>query len=120
MPNSRMSLGRWGEDRAAEYLQGLGYSILARNVRTAHGEIDLVAAREGLLLFVEVKTRRSHAFSYPEDSVTFRKQTFLLSAAQEYLEKHPDSPESWQFDVIAIEGMPNGPIHIEHFENVIS
>jgi putative endonuclease len=120
MGTSRMRLGRWGEDRAAEYLQGLGYSILARNVRTAHGEIDLVAAREGSLIFVEVKTRRSHSFAYPEDSVTYRKQAYLLSAAQEYLEAHPDSPDTWQFDVVAVEGTPDGPVEIDHFENVFS
>jgi putative endonuclease len=120
MKNSRQTYGQWGEERAAEYLQARGYSILARNIKAPHGEIDLVALKEDVLTFVEVKTRRSHAFAYPEESVTRRKQAYLLSAAQAYIEQHPDSPESWQFDVIAVEGQPGGEVQIEHFENVIS
>jgi putative endonuclease len=119
MTTNRQSVGRWGEDIAAEYLAAKGYTILRRNVRSAHGEIDIIASKEGLLVFVEVKTRRSHAFAYPEDSVTRRKQAFLLSAAEEYLQAEPESSESWQFDVIAVEGTPGGKASIEHFENVI-
>src|SRR5512138_734682 len=112
MTNSKQSLGHWGEDRAAEYLHSHGYAILARNIRTPHGEIDIVACKEEVLIFVEVKTRRSHSFAYPEISVTPRKLTFMLSAAETYLDQHPDSPETWQFDVIAIEGQPGGDIQI--------
>jgi len=120
MTTSKQTLGRWGEAQAADYLQARGYSILARNVRTPHGEIDIVAGKEALLIFVEVKTRRSHSFAYPEYSVTPRKQMFMLSAAETYLEKHPESPDTWQFDVIAVEGHPGGEVRIDHFENVIS
>ena len=120
MSTLRHVVGCWGEDTAAEYLAANGYTILERNVRTAHGEIDIVASKEGLLVFVEVKTRSSHTFAYPEDSVTRRKQAYMLSAAEEYLQAHPKSGESWQFDVIAVEGTPGGKAQIEHFENVIS
>jgi len=119
MSTSRQRTGRWGEDAAADYLNERGYTVHARNVRSAHGEIDIVASKEGLLVFVEVKTRRSHAFAYPEDSVTHRKQAYLLSAAEDYLQAHPESGDSWQFDVIAIEGKPGGKASITHFENVI-
>jgi putative endonuclease len=112
--------GQWGEETAARYLESKGYAILARNIRTVHGEIDIVASKEAALIFVEVKTRSSHAFAYPEDSVTLRKQAALLSAAEEYLQAHPESAESWQFDVIAIERRPGGKPEIVHFENVIS
>jgi putative endonuclease len=120
MTNSRQSLGHWGEMQAAEYLQGRGYSILDRNVHTPHGEIDIVAGKDGSVIFVEVKTRRSHSFAYPEDSVTRRKQAHLLSAAETYLDRHPESPDSWQFDVISVEGQPGGKIQIDHFENVLN
>ncbi|MBE3039593.1 MAG: YraN family protein [Anaerolineales bacterium] len=119
MSNRRQVFGRWGEDAAAEYLTANGYTVLARNVHSAHGEIDIVASKDGLLVFVEVKTRSSHTFAYPEDSVTRRKQAYMLSAAEEYLQAHPESGESWQFDVIAVEGTPGGKAQIEHFENVI-
>ena len=69
---------------------------------------------------MEVKTRSSHAFAYPEDSVTRRKQAHLLSAAEAWLQAHPESGESWQFDVIAIEQKPGGEPEIVHFENVIT
>jgi putative endonuclease len=117
--NSRHATGEWGEDAAAAYLSARGYIVLARNVHCSHGEIDIVAIKDELLVFVEVKTRTSHTFAYPEDSVTRRKQAFMLSAAEEYLQGHPESGESWQFDVIAVEGKPGGKAQIAHFENVI-
>lgn len=120
MSTRRQVVGRWGEDTAVQYLAANGYSVLARNVYSTHGEIDIVASKGGLLVFVEVKTRSSHAFAYPEDSVTRRKLTYMLSAAEEYLQAHPESGESWQFDVIAVEGVPGRKAQIEHFENVIS
>ena len=119
MPTNKQLVGRWGEEAAARFLTGKGYTVLDRNIRTSHGEIDILASKEGSLVFVEVRTRRSHAFSYPEESVTLRKQAHMLSAAEEYLEKHDQPVESWQFDVIAVEGSPGREARIEHFENVI-
>ena len=119
MSSTRQAMGRWGEDAAASYLQTNGYTIVARNFHTPHGEIDIVAGRDDLLVFVEVKTRSSHAFAYPEASVTARKQAHMLSAAETYIELHPLASETWQFDVIAVEGAPGQPPVIEHFENVI-
>lgn len=119
MRTSRQAIGRWGEDAAAEYLTANGYVVQARNVHGAHGEIDIVASKDGLLVFVEVKTRTTHTFAYPEDSVTYRKQAYMLSTAEEYLQAHPDSGDSWQFDVIAVEGKPGGKAQIADFENVI-
>jgi putative endonuclease len=119
MTTQKQATGRWGEETAACYLESHGYAILARNLHTTHGEIDIVASKEGGLVFVEVKTRSSHAFAYPEDSVTRRKQAYMLSAAEEYFQTHPENGESWQFDVIAIERKPGGKPEIVHFENVI-
>jgi putative endonuclease len=119
LPGSPRQLGRWGEETAACYLEEKGYFICSRNVHTAHGEIDIIANKDAGLIFVEVKTRSSHSFAYPEDSVTLRKQASLLSAAQDYLQAHPESSESWQFDVIAFERKPGGMTEIVHFENVI-
>jgi putative endonuclease len=118
--DQRQRLGRWGEEAAAGYLQASGYAILGHNVRLGHDEIDLIAQKEDLLVFVEVKTRTSSSFAYPEDSVTLRKQIRMLAAAERYLDDHPESPESWQFDVIAVEGGPGQEPVITHFENVIS
>src|SRR3972149_5508282 len=115
MSNAKQRFGRWGEDAAAQYLVVKGYTIVARNVHSAHGELDIIASKGGVLVFVEVKARSSHSFAYPEDSVTRRKQAFLLSAAEAYLQAHPDGGDSWQFDVIAVEGRPGGKAVIEEF-----
>ncbi len=120
MTTKTQTFGRWGEATAAAYLENNGYAILERNFHTAHGEIDIIASKAAVLIFVEVKTRSSHAFAYPEDSVTKTKQAHLLSAGAQYLQAHPESGESWQFDVIAIERKPGGSPEIVHFENVIA
>jgi putative endonuclease len=119
MTTQKQSLSKWGEEMAASYLQRHGYTILERNLHTAHGELDIVASKEAALIFIEVKTRSSHTFAYPEDSVTRRKQAHLLTAAGNYLQAHPESGDSWQFDVIAIERKPGESPEIVHFENVI-
>ena len=120
MTTQKQAFGQWGEDTAATYLERNGYTILGRNFHTAHGEIDIVASKQAVLIFIEVKTRSSHSFAYPEDSVTKSKQAHMLSAAEEYLQSHPESGESWQFDVIAIERKPGSTPEIVHFENVIA
>jgi putative endonuclease len=112
-------IGRWGEEIAAKYLVGKGYMLLARNVRTPYGEIDLLCQHATQIVFVEVKTRTSSTLGYPEDSVTPRKQAHMLSSAEYYLQAH-ELNEDWQFDVIAVEGVPGGkPPRITHFENVL-
>lgn len=120
MNDRQQRIGRWGEKVAANQLVNMGYKLLATNVRTPHGEIDLICQRESQIVFVEVKTRTSHTFGYPEDSVTPRKQAHMLAAAEHYLQEH-EIDSDWQFDVIAVEGSPGGkPPRITHFENVLS
>ena len=64
--------GDIGENIAAEYLKGLGYEIMERNYRTELGEIDIIAAGEGYLIFVEVKTRLNENHGYGADAVNYR------------------------------------------------
>jgi putative endonuclease len=127
MSNERQVLGRWGENEAAEYLVAKGFSILGRNIRTPYGEIDLLARLPGIfpserdiLAFVEVKTRRTTSFGYPEESVNPRKQAHLLSSAEYYMQEHPELEGDWRIDVIAIQRMGEGkPPIITHFENAV-
>ena len=120
MSDRRQRIGRWGEQIAADYLVKKGFTMLARNVHTPYGEIDLLCQQGGQIVFVEVKTRTSQAFGYPEDSITPRKQAHMLSAAAHYLQEH-EIDGDWQFDVIAVEGSPGGKHpRITHFENVLS
>ncbi len=113
-------LGRWGEQVAADYLLARGYEIVARNIRTPYGEIDLIARKEGLLIFVEVKARRSRAYGPPEIAVAPRKQEHMLACAEHYAAEH--GIDHWQIDVIAIEGTPqaNRPSRVTHFENALT
>lgn len=115
-------LGRWGEDRAAYFLEQKGYSIVGRNVRTPFGEIDILARQgsPGNLVFVEVKTRASAMFGPPEISVTQRKQEHLVAAILSYFQEHPEMEDQWRVDVIAVECENHRePATITHFENVI-
>ncbi len=119
----KQRIGRWGENVAAYFLEQRGYQILARNARTARGEVDLVAqAAHGGLVFVEVKTRTNTHFGLPEEAVDARKMEHLFQAAQAYLQNHPELAEKvWRIDIIAIQGQPGAKVedvHIEHFENV--
>lgn len=120
-------LGKWGEKLAADFLIKQGYSILVQNARTPYGELDLVAKQTGTfkgdettIVFIEVKTRRSQSFGYPEESVTTRKREHLISAALHFLQENPDLESDWRIDVIAIEHYKNREPIIRHFENAIN
>lgn len=111
------SIGRWGEEAAAAFLCEHGYEISARNVRTPYGEIDLVARKEDITVFVEVKARTSKSFGPPEVAVTPRKQAHMLACAGFYAQQN--EIDHWQIDVIAVERC-NGRVEVVHFENAVS
>lgn len=117
MSHHRQRIGQWGEGVAAEYLEEHGYVIVARNVRTPYGEIDIVAEKESFISLVEVKTRTSSSFGPPEIAVTPRKQEHMLAAAEYYAQEH--EIDHWQIDVIAVEGRPGKKPVFTHFENAI-
>lgn len=117
----RISLGRLGEALAATYLEERGYTILGRNHRTPYGEIDLIAQQSGTIIFLEVKTRSSKTLGPPEISITPVKQAHMRSAAEYYIQQHPDLDNDWRLDVITIQVQADQtPPQIDHFENVIT
>ena len=104
-PEARRAQGDAAEDRACRHLEGLGCTIVERNFRTKGGEIDIVARKGDVLVFVEVRSREDAGFGTPEESVTPAKRRRIVAAARRYLSNVP--PSSWRearFDVIAIEG----------------
>lgn len=120
MSAHNQTTGKQGEDAAARRLAELGYEILARNHRTPWGELDLVARRGDMLVFVEVKTRRSRRHGLPEESITARKRAHLISAAQHYLQTHGQSAAAWRIDVAAVETDAAGAVRrFEVFENAV-
>jgi putative endonuclease len=98
----RKLLGKEGEDRAARFLSKQGYRILERNYRTRSGEIDLIALHQGMVVFVEVKTRTNDAFGAPELAVTPPKQRRLVNAALGYIKHKKLHQVPCRFDVVAI------------------
>ncbi|KAA2214960.1 YraN family protein [Teichococcus oryzae] len=95
--------GRHAEDRVAARLEAGGWSILARRFRNQGGEIDLVAEREGLLAFVEVKARA--ALAEAAFSVTPRQQARLLAGAEAWMAANPGhGVEGVRFDVVLVDG----------------
>jgi putative endonuclease len=117
--NSRATLGRRGEEVAAEHLRRRGYQILERNVRSRYGEIDLVAKDGDCLVFVEVRSVRSTAL-LPEESITARKRSRMARLGMLYLQEHGAEDASWRADVIAITfGSAGGPDRIEHYVNAV-
>lgn len=110
-------IGQWGESVAADHLIAQGCEIMASNVRTPYGEIDLIARRADVTLFVEVKTRTSTSFGLPEVAVSARKQEHMLASAEHYAAEH--EIDHWQIDVISVEGKPGMKPVITHFENAI-
>jgi len=77
----------WGERLAAKFLTKKGYEIIERNYRFSHGEIDLIAMKGELLVFVEVKARSGLYFGYPEDAVNDNKIEIITKVAEEYIYK---------------------------------
>lgn len=101
-PDPRRALGRLAEDLAAAHLQGLGWTILARNWRRRAGELDLVARDGPILVFVEVRSRKARSRGgSPEESVGWDKRRRLRLLAELYLQEHP-----WKgpcrIDVVAV------------------
>ncbi|MGQ9659245.1 MAG: YraN family protein [Thermochromatium sp.] len=97
----RRALGEAKERLAESFLIAQGLSLVARNQRSRCGEIDLVMRDGAVLVFVEVRYRRSTRFGTPAATVDARKQRRLILAAQHYLQRHP-SPLACRFDVVAI------------------
>lgn len=93
--------GHLGEKMAGEYLSQKGFNILHKNWRHSHWEVDVIASLNDTLHFIEVKTRRSQKFGFPEDDVTKKKMENLINASEEYLFLHPEWKKI-QFDILSI------------------
>jgi putative endonuclease len=111
-------LGRRGETLAAEHLTASGYRVLERNWRCSHGEIDIVAFKDGEVVFVEVKTRTSVAFGHPLEAITTAKLARLRRLAGAWRQAHPDVRAAVRIDAIAIIAPTHGLVEIEHLEGV--
>ena len=110
-------IGRIGEMVAARHLIQQGYTLLQTDYRVGHKDIDIVALKDGVTVFVEVKTRSTDRFGTPEEAVDTKKIRFLISAANAYIKRNGVMGPV-RFDVIAVVGTEE-PFSITHFTNVI-
>jgi len=116
MKDPRRQLGDAGEDLAAAALKKQGYKIIERNYTTPLGEIDLIARQGGVLVFIEVKTRKSLRFGQPQDAVSPAKQARLQRLADYYLQRQRLGEVPVRFDVVGIIMSADGP-KVEVFRN---
>ena len=117
---NRRDTGILGEKLARDFLKKHGYRILDTNYRCPHGEIDIVARRGDVLVFVEVRTRRSLEYGSPEESVTAAKKEHLKATAFHYCQTHDNLPLHYRIDFVAVELDGKGqPLRIELIENVV-
>lgn len=115
-PDPRHELGRRAETLACERLATANLVVVARNWRCRHGEIDVVATAPGLVVFCEVKARRSSAFGTPAAAVTARKQARLRALAAAWLAANGHPPSRVRFDVVTVSWPRGQPPLVEHLE----
>jgi len=116
MSARHLALGAAGEERAAAHLRRRGYRIVAHNVRAGGVEIDLIARRGPLVVFVEVKTRRGRRLGPPEQAVDARKRARLVRGAAAWLHANPRIARRARFDVITCELDESGAWSLRHLE----
>lgn len=114
----RRALGRAGEEAAADFLRRRGFELVARNYHTPFGELDVVAEKDGALVFAEVKTARAGASVDPRSQFTPRKVTRIYKAALYFLDKErPAQEPDFRFDFL-VAVRKKGAYEIEHYEAV--
>ena len=109
--------GTKGEQIAENFLLNLKYEVIARNWRFGKKEVDCIVRKNDTIVFVEVKTRSSLTFGFPEESVTSQKQQYLKAAAEAWLEANPIPDGYIRFDVISIHLHDDVVQEIRHFED---
>jgi putative endonuclease len=96
-----LETGKQGEELAAEWLLAQGFELLHRNWKYSYFELDIIATKEHVLHFIEVKTRTTDTYGYPEEGVTAKKLERLMNAGEEFLHQYP----GWkriQYDILSI------------------
>ncbi|MBQ7561655.1 MAG: YraN family protein [Synergistaceae bacterium] len=97
-------LGRFAEDKAAEYILSIGWRIIARNIRNKYGELDIIALDKGKneLVIIEVRARTIGKIQSPADSIGYRKLRSLINSSRLYIEDSLNWLGFWRIDLIGI------------------
>ena len=115
MRNNR-STGAKGEDIASRELVKSGYRIVGKNFHGKSGEIDIIAEKDGVLVFVEVKLRRNLSKGLPREAVTLKKQERIIKTAEEYIYEKNITDKDIRFDVAEV-FCPDGNMYFNYIEN---
>ncbi len=114
-------LGRWGQKQCEKFFKAKGCKTLTRNFSCKTGEIDLImAAADGTVVFVEVKTRKKENFVDAEAAVTAAKKQRMTKAANLFVRKHKLDNLPLRFDVVIIMPDAKGKADIRHYENAFT
>ncbi len=117
----RAGLGRRAEGLAGAHLEALGYAINARNWRRPEGELDLVASKGDLCVFVEVRSRTGVERGHPLETIDARKRSRVRRAAAMYIDAEQPPLALFRFDVIAVTfGPDDSVVEIVHIEDAFS
>ena len=112
------ALGKKGEDMVTGFLIKNGHTILKRNYLCRFGEIDIIAKKEDILLFVEVKTRKENSLVPPKEAVDSHKIARMIKASQDYLSKTVEELELQpRFDVAEVILKNDGKYHLNYIKN---
>ncbi len=116
---AHLKSGKWGEREAVRLLKSKGWKIIGQRVRVGkRDELDIIAEHGGVLVFVEVKTRKNEDFGRPISAVNKAKRHRLSRAAVAYLKRLNPPPDYFRFDVVEVIGEPDmEPPKIRHIEN---
>ncbi len=113
--NDTIKRGAEGEALAVAALEAKGYKVRERNYRFRRSEIDLIVERDGWLVFVEVKTRTSDAFGFPEEFVDAKKKQMIFAGADYYL-YITDWNGNVRYDIVAVNLTEEEPL-VHHIED---
>lgn len=114
----RAHLGKEAEQKVAALLAQQGFKIVEHNYRKRHGEIDLIATKAALMVFVEVKMRQHQYFDL-SDVITPGKQRKIISVAKEYIAKKGTENQSYRFDVALLQETPQG-LDVQYIPNAFT
>lgn len=115
--NANQDIGKYGEDRAAEFLTRLGYELIERNWRGSGGEIDIVARDRDCLVFAEVKTRTRTGFGHPFEAITSQKLQRMRKLVAQWCQAKQIAGFKVRLDAISVL-VVDGRVNIEHLKQV--
>jgi len=117
----KSNLGKLGEEIVKDSLKKKGYELIEQNWKTKRAEIDLVMRKKGIMVFIEVRSRRGEQFGTPEDTINWKKRRKLFNNAKAYVAiKKYMGP--YQIDAVCIVFSGNGipiPTRVSHYEDII-